>query len=70
VWTWLPFDQAVQKAVTQTCLQLDQSTFVRAGDAVHLATAALHGFSDIYSHDRHLLLAAPKFGLTGKDVLP
>jgi predicted nucleic acid-binding protein len=70
VWKWLPFDQAVQHSVAQTCLRLDAKTFLRAGDAVHLATAALHGLKDIYSHDKHLLLAAPEFGLTGKDVLP
>lgn len=70
VWTWLSFDQAVQKAVAETCLKLDATVFIRAGDAVHLATAALHGFSEIYSHDRHLLKAAPQFGLKGEDVLP
>lgn len=70
VWTWLPFDQAVQKAVAQTCLKLDTTVFIRAGDVVHLTTAALHGFSEIYSHDKHLLKTAPEFGLQGKDVLP
>ncbi len=70
VWTWLPFDQAVQKAVAQTCLKLDAPVFIRAGDALHLVTAALHGFPEIYSHDKHLLKAAPEFGVQGKDVLP
>lgn len=70
VWTWLPFDQPVQTAVAQTCLKLDTAVFIRAGDAVHLATAALHGLSEIHSHDRHLLSAASEFGLKGVDVLP
>jgi predicted nucleic acid-binding protein len=70
VWNWLPFDQAVQQTVAKTYLQLDATSFVRAGDAVHLATASLHGFSEIHSHDKHLLSAAAKFGLKGTDVLP
>lgn len=69
VWTWLPFDQPVQTVVSQTCLKLDAAVFIRAGDAVHLATAALHGFAEIHSHDRYLLNAAPEFGLIGVDVL-
>jgi predicted nucleic acid-binding protein len=70
VWTWLPFDQPVQTAVAQACLKLDAAVFIRAGDAVQLATAVLHGFSEIHSHDRHLLKAAGEFGLKGVDVLP
>lgn len=70
VWNWLPFDHAVQHAVTQAYLKLGTSTYVRAGDAVHLATAALNGFTEIYSHDKHVLAAAQAFGLVGKDVLP
>lgn len=69
VWTWLPFDQPVQAAVAQSCLALGPGVFIRAGDAVHLGTAALHGFSEVHSHDRHLLQAAPEFGLKGVDVL-
>ena len=70
VWTWLPFDEPVQTMVAQICLKLATAVFIRSGDAVHLATAALHGFSEIHSHDRHLLNAASEFGLKGLDVLP
>jgi len=70
VWTWLPLDRPVQKLVEQHFLKLSASIYQRSGDATHLATASLHGLTDIYSHDKHLLAAAPSFGLVGRDVLP
>jgi len=69
VWSWLPFDPTVERAVEQAFLSLDRRVFLRAGDAIHLATASLHGFTDVHSHDGHLLKAAAAFGLNGVDVI-
>ena len=70
VWTWLPFDGAVEHAVESAFLGLDAKVFLRAGDAIHLATASLHGFEQIHSHDKHVLGAASAFDLIGVDVIP
>lgn len=70
MWTWLPFDGIVQNAVEQAFLGLDARVFLRTGDAIHLATASLNGFTAIHSHDRHVLAAAAAFGLTGVDAIP
>ena len=70
VWTWLPIDGAVLRAVEEAFLRLDAAVFLRSADAIHLATASLHGFTGIHSHDRHVLAAAPAFGLAGLDVIP
>ena len=69
VWTWLPFDAPVEHAVEQAFLALGANLFLRAGDAIHLATASLNGFAEIHSHDKHLLAAATAFGSKGVDVV-
>ena len=42
--------------------------FLRTADAVHLATAQELGERDVWTNDRHMLAAAPYFGLTGRSV--
>ena len=49
--------------------QAPKTTFIRAADALHLACAAENGFTEVYSNDRHFLLAAPFFGLRGVNVI-
>ena len=66
---WLPITEAHLDRVTETFRRAPATVYLRAADALHLASAADAGFSAIYSNDRHLLAAAPLFGLRGLDVI-
>jgi len=66
---WLPLSPVVIERVHSLFLHLPKNIFLRAGDAIHLATAAEAGFKEIYSNDKHLLAAAPIFKLKGINPL-
>lgn len=67
---FLPLSDEVLDRVAHAFATASASTFLRAADAIHLATAAVHGFTEIHSNDRHLLAAAPLFGIRGVNVIP
>ena len=66
---YLPLPSKLIQQACQTLFLLPPAVFLRAGDALHLAAAADAGLKEIYSHDRHLLAAAPHFGLKGVDMI-
>lgn len=69
IWNLVPVSDEVLTAVEDRLRALRRrDVFLRAGDAVHLATARLVGFREIWSSDRRLVGAAPYFGLRGKQV--
>jgi hypothetical protein len=67
--TWFPLSPSIVDRVHQSFLKLPPTVFLRAGDAIHLATASEAGFKEIYSNDRHLLAAATLFKLKGINPL-
>lgn len=66
----LPLTETILDRVAVAFASATPACFLRAADALHLATAAEHGFAEIYSNDLHLLAAAPLFGLRGIDMMP
>ena len=68
--TWLPLTSEVLQRVEDVYLHAPASAFLRAADALHLACAREHRFTEIYSNDRHLLAAAPLFGIKGVNLIP
>jgi predicted nucleic acid-binding protein len=63
LWTWLPVTDELVAAAQETTRRLPPGVFVRSLDALHLTCARWHGHERIYSNDRHLVNAAPHFGL-------
>lgn len=68
--TWLPLSSEVFDRAEDAYLDVPASVFLRAADALHLACARQHGFTEVYSHDRHLLDSATLFEVKGVNVIP
>jgi predicted nucleic acid-binding protein len=66
---WQPITARLFAGVGALYRNLPSDTFLRAADALHLLCAVSNGFTEAYSHDRHFLAAAPRFGLKGVDVI-
>ena len=65
----LPLSDSVFERVNSFYLSAPSDKPLRAADALHLACAAEHGFMEVYSNNRHLLAAAPLFGMKGINVI-
>jgi predicted nucleic acid-binding protein len=70
VWQWFPITSPLVRKVCEDISALPSSAFLRAVDAVHLACAADHGFSEIYTNDHHMLDCAQYFNLKGINLIP
>jgi len=66
---FLPLSEAVMSRLEYVLVSAPSDTYIRAADALHLACAAEHGFTEVYSNDRHFLTAASLFGLKGINVI-
>jgi predicted nucleic acid-binding protein len=66
---WLAQDQEIFSRIADVYAKLPATVFLRAADAIHLATAAESGFRIVYSNDVHLRNAAEHFGIEGRDVI-
>ena len=64
----IPVSESILRVVEAVVANLPPTIFIRAGDAVHLASAQSAGFPEIWSNDRHMLRAASNFGIVGRSV--
>lgn len=65
----VPLCDGILDRVESAFTSAPSTTYLRAADAIHLASAAESGFAEIYSNDKHLLAAAPLFGICGVNVV-
>jgi predicted nucleic acid-binding protein len=64
----IPAGDALPRRAVTLIRGLPPSVPLRAGDAIHLASALDAGEPEIWTHDRHLLAAAAQFGIAGRSV--
>lgn len=63
LWTWLPLPESLVKSARRKISNLPATIFLRAADALHLMCASTEGCAEIHTSDRHMIAAAPEFGL-------
>lgn len=69
VWNLVPITAALLRTTATLIRGLPDSVPLRAGDAIHIATALDTGESEIWTNERHLLAAANNFGIVGRSAL-
>ncbi len=63
LWQWRAVDDALLASSAKRFRALPATTFLRGVDGMHLACAAEEGCTQIHTSDRHMIAAAPAFGL-------
>ena len=66
---WLTPGTETYGRIAEVYGRLPANVFLRAADALHLATAGQNDFRQVYSNDAHLLAAATHFGIEGKNPI-
>jgi predicted nucleic acid-binding protein len=66
--TAVPVTERLLRRVETAARALPDACHLRTCDALHLVTAADLGLAEIWTNDRHMLAAAPHFGLRGRSV--
>lgn len=63
LWTWISITDKLIIDTAESIRTLGKTTTIRSADALHLICAKSHGLRRVYTNDRHMLLAAPVFGV-------
>ena len=68
LWNLIPVTDALLRKTAMLFRALPPNLPLRAGDALHIATALDSAEPELWTNDRHLLAVANHFGLIGRSV--
>jgi len=68
LWTWLSVTDALIATSVESVRASSKRITIRSADALHLVCARENGLQQVYTNDRHMLLAAPAFGIKGMSL--
>jgi len=68
LWAWLSVTDRLVANAAESLRTLSKRIPIRSADAVHLACARGHGLRRVYTNDRHMVRAAPAFGIEAMGI--
>jgi predicted nucleic acid-binding protein len=68
LWIWLSVTDRLVANAAELLRTLSKRITIRSADALHLACAREHGLRRVYTNDRHMLRAAPAFGVVATGI--
>jgi len=68
-WVWFPLTSRLLETAERVVHELPLSVAIRAADALHLVCARDNGCQQLFTNDRHMLAAAPHFGISAVNVI-
>ena len=63
LWTWLAVTDRLVVDTAESLRTPGKRITIRSADALHLACAREHGLRRVYTNDKHMIRAAPAFGI-------
>ncbi|MEX2300899.1 MAG: type II toxin-antitoxin system VapC family toxin [Bryobacterales bacterium] len=68
IWNLIPVSGSLLRRTSTLIRGVPAGISLRAGDAIHVASALETGETELWTNDRHLLAAAAHFGITPRSV--
>jgi predicted nucleic acid-binding protein len=68
LWIWLTVTDRLVANAAELLRTLSKRITIRSADALHLVCAREHGLRRVYTNDRHMLRAAPAFGVVATGI--
>ena len=68
IWHLIPVTESLLRRTCLLIRGIPSDLPLRAGDAIHIATALESGETELWTNDRRLLAAARHFGINGRSV--